>query len=590
MRVERQPKCRKAEDWVPRYEFKWANLPEGLSEALCRDLLDNQDSDPAAALQRAYGARPTAEFIRDAWPTLLDSWLRTASEPRERIVQELQAARGDKELLNGGRAELGYLKELRNAKRLREIVWAELVAVGEIEPTSGHDPDDEAETSVTRVHIVEGQDYASIVANIRSNLTGDPAHDGPLLLEYSDQYRQHPVAQEILREIGRMLYAVAPPDGRADIDQELARQGDAVDTGLANVEAQLTIPADQWEDGFRQLEAYIKRHGHARVPGSHAIDGYKLGSWVNRQRSFHARGVLGADRERRLGKLPGWTWDILADRWEDGFRQLEAYVKRHGHARVPRSCTVDGYRLGGWVGRQRSAFAKGTLDPQRDKRLQGLPGWTWDPVVDKWEEGFDQLEAYVKRHGHARVPASHAFSGYTLGRWVNNQRVRHAKGILDPDRERRLEELRGWTWEANADMWEESYGRLVQHVKRQHDASFPASCTVADPRVDMWVRLQRTYHRKGILDADRERRLEEVPGWTWDPFADQWEEGFRRLEAYVKQHGHAQVPQRYTIDGYRLGMWVNNQRTNHRKGALDADRERRLEEVLGWTWKAPSSG
>ena len=44
-----------------------------------------------------------------------------------------------------------------------------------------------------------------------------------------------------------------------------------------------------------------------------------------------------------------------------------------------------------------------------------------------------------------------------------------------------------------------------------------------------WVNTQRTRHAKGTLDADRQHRLQDLPGWTWDPYADQWEEGFSRL-------------------------------------------------------------
>ena len=60
-------------------------------------------------------------------------------------------------------------------------------------------------------------------------------------------------------------------------------------------------------------------------------------------------------------------------------------------------------------------------------------------------------------------------------------------------------------------------------------------------------------HAKGTLDADRQHRLQDLPGWTWDPRADQWEEGFRRLLDYVERHGDARVPRSYTVDGYKLG-------------------------------------
>ncbi|MGO9151653.1 helicase associated domain-containing protein [Mycobacterium sp.] len=36
--------------------------------------------------------------------------------------------------------------------------------------------------------------------------------------------------------------------------------------------------------------------------------------------------------------------------------------------------------------------------------------------------------------------------GDRLGAWVVDQRNRFARGMLDPDRSARLEELPGWTW------------------------------------------------------------------------------------------------------------------------------------------------
>jgi hypothetical protein len=123
---------------VPRYKFKWSNLPPSLLEALARDLLGpyNRDDNPALALQAAYGARPTTEFIREVWPTLLDSWLRTDNESCELIIQALEDARGEKGLVKGSRAQMTYLRELRNSKNLREIVWEELVATGELQRES----------------------------------------------------------------------------------------------------------------------------------------------------------------------------------------------------------------------------------------------------------------------------------------------------------------------------------------------------------------------------------------------------------------------------------------------------------------------
>ena len=118
---------------VPRYKFKWSNLGPSLLRALCHDLLDGEDldEDPATALQAVYGARPTEEFIRDAWPVLLKSWLRTSKDSREWVVEALREARGDRTLVSGRDAQMEYLRGLNNSKKLREIVWTELVARGE---------------------------------------------------------------------------------------------------------------------------------------------------------------------------------------------------------------------------------------------------------------------------------------------------------------------------------------------------------------------------------------------------------------------------------------------------------------------------
>ncbi len=347
----------------------------------------------------------------------------------------------------------------------------------------------------------------------------------------------------------------------------------------------------EWEEGFSQLQDYVKRSGDARVSRSYiADDGYPLGQWIQSQRTSRIKGALTADHKRRLQELPGWSWDPRTDSWEQGFRLLMQYVAARGHARVPVSHVVDGYRLGSWVANQRASYAKGAFDAERQRRLEELPGWTWDPFADRWEEGFSRLQDYVKRHGDARVPRSHIDDGYPLGSWVTTQRHLYAKGTLDADRVGRLQKVPGWTWDPKSDQWEEGFIRLMDYVEQNGDARVPTSYTVSGYRLGGWVGEQRTMHTKGTLDADRERRLQDLTGWTWDARADQWEEGFIRLMDYVEQNGDARVPQSYIDDdGYRLGGWVGEQRTMHTKGTLDADRERRLQDLPGWTWKASSS-
>lgn len=152
--------------------------------------------------------------------------------------------------------------------------------------------------------------------------------------------------------------------------------------------------------------------------------------------------------------------------WEERFGTLQAWAERHQHSRVPTSCVVDGFRMGGWVHEQRSLRARGLLPQTRAARLESLPGWTWTPWAAAWERAFGLLQQFVDEHGHSKVPQTHRREGFALGSWVKAQRELHQKGRLPSARTQRLEQLPGWYWrQCQAD------------ASRQQIASLPKSPT-----------------------------------------------------------------------------------------------------------------
>ena len=216
-----------------------------------------------------------------------------------------------------------------------------------------------------------------------------------------------------------------------------------------------------------------------------------LGVGLAANASNKSKNLLSQDRVKRLEALPGWSWDLLTEQWEEAFEHLQSYVKLHGNARVPSSyVTPDGLKLGSWVKYQRKNKSKNLLSQDRIERLEALPGWSWDPFTEQWEEAFEHLQSYVKQYGNARVPSNYVTpDGFKLGSWVRNQR---------------------------------------------HNKS------------------------KNLLSQDRIKRLEALTGWSWDPINEQWEEAFEHLQSYVKQYGNARVPDDYvTPDGLKLGSWVS---------------------------------
>ena len=136
-----------------------------------------------------------------------------------------------------------------------------------------------------------------------------------------------------------------------------------------------------WETGFDYLRCYVERNGHARVPRTFVNeDGFRLGSWVHKERERAKGEGYDPERRARLDAL-GFVWDRLQAAWEVGYCHLLEYAERNGHANVPWNLiTDDGYKLGTWLSNTKRLAKMNDYDPERRKRLNEL-GVVWDATV-----------------------------------------------------------------------------------------------------------------------------------------------------------------------------------------------------------------
>ena len=70
---------------------------------------------------------------------------------------------------------------------------------------------------------------------------------------------------------------------------------------------------------------------------------------------------------------------------------------------------------------------------------------------------------------------------------------------------------------------------------------------------------------------------------------DPWENGFQHAQAYYQLHGDLNVPAPFVCkDGYRLGLWIKNQRAALNRSEpgrrLSEEQKKRLE-AIGMKWK-----
>lgn len=303
----------------------------------------------------------------------------------------------------------------------------------------------------------------------------------------------------------------------------------------------------------------------------------------------------------------------LSSTWEMCFREAEAYRERYGNLKIPkRYITESGIALGSWLITQRRVRAgtvPGNLSREQIQKLDGL-GMEWETRTGKaWEKGYQELVRYREENGHVDVPVRYVTEdGYPLGKFVSNQRTawkngREASGIGQADmvcggrvllaeRERRLDAL-GFIWEKPKQEWKRYYAAAKAFYEREGHLDVPVKYVTEDGlRLGAWIRNQVS-GRDALLEEQAEA-LEAI-GVCWESRYDgRWDEKFRLAEQYYREHGNLEVPREYTVQGVRLGRWVNALRSarvrpdsSHYR--LDADRIRQLDSIgmrwAGETWE-----
>ncbi|MGV0991177.1 MAG: Helicase associated domain protein [Mycobacterium sp.] len=396
------------------------------------------------------------------------------------------------------------------------------------------------------------------------------------------------LAQRYLAENGA---ATIPVDCRVDgfalgqwaaVQRQAFAQGNLSESRQTKLDAlpgwSWNILSDKWVMWMGLMDQFVAEHGHANVPYPYKVGPHDLRAWVATQRSLYRTGELLKDRQEQLEALPGWVWDARDEKWNEHYAAVKKYAARVGHARVPATHKENGLRLGQWVAVQRNW--RENIPPERIALLEAIPGWSWNPTNDKWEAGYAALKQFVDREGHALVPPQQRENGVYLGRWVMHQRKRRAE--LTEDQRRRVQELPDWSWDARTDMWFRKLALVEYFQEREGHCLVPQGHLEEGVNIGSWVAEQRNNQK--TISTERRELLEAVPGWTWDPYTESWEQGYAALQAFAGREGHARVPAKHREADFKLGGWVAEQRQN-RANMNDARRER-LEAVQGWSWNS----
>lgn len=125
--------------------------------------------------------------------------------------------------------------------------------------------------------------------------------------------------------------------------------------------------------------------------------------------------------------IPWWSWASNPAQWEAMYQRI------HRLATPP----VAGTKEYDWAKHQRRMYAKGRLARDRIGCLEGIKWWSWKTNTDaRWEQRWQKINQLPQ------PPASTTREYH----WVLTQKKRKTKGLLEPERIGRCEEIPWWSW------------------------------------------------------------------------------------------------------------------------------------------------
>lgn len=321
------------------------------------------------------------------------------------------------------------------------------------------------------------------------------------------------------------------------------------------------------------------------------------------------------------------------EHWRRGVEAAVIYAREHGDLKVPftfRVPAVDdqeaegegwpaslaGFPLGQWTADARRFYARGDMDEDRVVQLEKL-GMIWSHFDVAWAEGLSAARGWAAEHGHLLAPLDATFQGAAVGIWLKNARaaarkaaeneqrraeglpVESSAGALSDTRREQLEEIDA-SW---CPSWPVTWQRSFHLVRLHLDAGEALPTETGEflrqgEDLGRWVQSVRNgwdqltgvqqWMCEQVLGIEPATEDEKPPRPRTQ--ADKWTANLAAARQYFEREGHLKVPRKHveTVlsedgreDQYRLGAWVNNQRS--RAAALPPERMEQLSAV-GMRW------
>ena len=360
----------------------------------------------------------------------------------------------------------------------------------------------------------------------------------------------------------------------------------------------------RWHLRFGALKKYMDQHGQEPSKDTE-YGGFKIGAWLESQRSAYRKGRLNEDREELLSQL-GVRWGSYKDTERSWVRYMvaaTAFFDKNGKLPSQGEESPEGLKIGVWLNHQRRLFRKGALREDRKTAIDNLLGDILNPGGSKVDRNLAAYKDYVEKTG--KQPERRTFhEGVSIGNWLVNS-IRPQKNKLPAGLVEKLDAL-GFVWETGRKK------RASNPASRLHQPGNTPPCIPQDS-TGSWYKnfeccraLMRTLSRK--IDIADTYRTVKVGEWfqvesqiyAAGAFSEIKRLLFRSLIYLDENHGsvlkdwfwnyshclefvlsNPTAPMKdFSSDGIHFGEWFEKQVGLMEKGALLVRQENAIQELL----------
>lgn len=210
-----------------------------------------------------------------------------------------------------------------------------------------------------------------------------------------------------------------------------------------------------WMEMFEEVKQYYHEHGNCCIPSAYtSTKGTKLGSWLQRQRSFAEQGKLSDERVKLLQTVGAFDRKMDdEDMWSIMYPAAKEYFEENGDLLVPPNyVTSSGLNLGKWIVKLRASYKKsnnsGFLTTEKIRLLEEID-MAWDSYEYRWNRNYRAALNYFRKHGSLKVPVDFVDEdGVRLYNWLQTVRQAYRKNNkthLTKERIQSLNQL-GMSW------------------------------------------------------------------------------------------------------------------------------------------------